>query len=58
MVNGSDYNWFEAEEVHFAWLDKNNDIKPLMEEQINPIWKKLNYETDKYEEVQKLFFSV
>ena len=55
VVNGTDYNWVEAEEVLFAWLDKNNDIKPLTEEQLNPIWKKLNYETDKYEEVQKHF---
>ncbi len=55
VVKGTDYNWVEAEEVHFAWLDKNNDIKPLTEERLNPIWKKLNFETDKYEEVQKHF---
>ena len=37
------------------WLDKDNQVTPLTDEQLNPVWKILNYETGKYESVQKHF---
>jgi len=45
----------ESEQIIFAWLDKDNQVTPLTDEQLNPVWKILNYETGKYESVQKHF---
>ena len=47
--------WIESEQIIFAWLDKDNQVAPLTDEQLNPVWKILNYETGKYESVQKHF---
>ena len=47
--------WIESEQIIFAWLDKDNQVVPLTDEQLNPVWKILNYETGKYESVQKHF---
>ena len=55
LVKGTDYNWVEADEIHFAWLDKNNEIIPLTEGRLNPVWRILNYETGKYEDVRRHF---
>ena len=41
--------WIESEQIIFAWLDKDNQVTPLTDEQLNPVWKILNYETGKYE---------
>lgn len=48
-------DWIEAEEIQFAWLDKDNNIIPLSNEKLNPIWSTYNYNTGKYEKVQKNF---
>ena len=48
-------NGIESEQIIFAWLDKDNQVTPLTDEQLNPVWKILNYETGKYESVQKHF---
>ena len=47
--------WIESEQIIFAWLDKDNRVAPLTDEQLNPVWKILNYETGKYDSVQKHF---
>ena len=47
--------WIEAEQIIFAWLDKNNQVAPLTDEQLNPVWKMLNYETGKYDSVREHF---
>lgn len=48
-------DWIEAEEIQFAWLDKDNNIIPLSNEKLNSIWSTYNYNTGKYEEIQKNF---
>ena len=45
----------DISQIIFAWLDKDNQVTPLTDEQLNPVWKILNYETGKYESVQKHF---
>lgn len=47
--------WIESEQIIFAWLDKDNQVAPLTDEQLNSVWRILNYETGKYESVQKHF---
>ena len=47
--------WIESEQIIFAWLDKDNQVTPLTDEQLNSVWRILNYETGKYESVQKHF---
>ncbi len=55
IVGNKDINWVEADEIWFAWLDKNNEICPLSEEQINPVWLVMNFKTGKYEDFPKNF---
>lgn len=55
VFNSRDLNWIEAEEMQFAWLDINNSIIPLPDDRINPAWSVLNYESGKYEKIQKHF---
>jgi hypothetical protein len=45
----------DISQIIFAWLDKDNRVAPLTDEQLNPVWKILNYETGKYDSVQKHF---
>ena len=52
-VKRSSMNWIESQEIHFAWLDKENQMIPLTEERLNPICHILNYETMEYEEISK-----
>lgn len=47
--------WIESEQIIFAWLDKDNQVALLTDEQLNSVWRILNYETGKYESVQKHF---
>ena len=47
--------WIESEQIVFAWLDKDNQVAPLTDEQLNPVCKILNYETGKYEYFQEHF---
>lgn len=47
--------WIESEQIRFAWLDKDNQIIPLTDERLNPVWKIMNYETMQYESVPKHF---
>ena len=45
----------DISQIIFAWLDKDKRVAPLTDEQLNPVWKILNYETGKYDSVQKHF---
>ena len=45
----------DISQIIIAWLDKDNRVAPLTDEQLNPVWKILNYETGKYDSVQKHF---
>lgn len=47
--------WVESEQIIFAWLDKDDQITPLTEEKLNPVWNILNFETMKYDHIQKHF---
>lgn len=47
--------WIESEQIRFAWLDKDNQIIPLTDERLNPVWKIMSYETKEYESVPKHF---
>ena len=29
--------WIESEQIIFAWLDKDNRVAPLTDEQLNPV---------------------
>ena len=55
VMKDKNLTWIESEQIIFAWLDKDNQVTPLTDEQLNPVWKILNYETGKYESVQKHF---
>lgn len=47
--------WIESEQIIFAGLDKDKQVALLTDEQLNSVWRILNYETGKYESVQKHF---
>ena len=50
--------WIQAIDIHFAFVNIINGekiIEALSEEQINPIWHVLNYDTMQYQDIQKHF---
>ena len=50
-----DIIWIAGDSVRYAYIDKNREPKQLPEDMIHQVWHTLNYETGKYEDIEKEF---
>ncbi len=55
ILRSTDLLWIKSKEIHYAYLNENDEIAPLTEEKLNPVWHIYNFDTHKEEVVENHF---